>query len=386
MNRKLIIFGLLIFLFLADSCIYPFEPEGIDQTSGILVIEGDIIAGGESQFKVSVSQELDDKKAPKTVYYQLIIENDEGDELTAEPSRTGVTLLDTKSVEIGKEYRVHVKTLDSKGVTKEQYYSEWLEVKQAPAIDSISFFPDEEREAMYFYISTHGDDTQTYYKWDYKEDWEYHSAFVSELEYNQLTNTVSSILGIRNRYYCWNNAESSQILIGNTSDASENRLIKHELYSISKYSLKISYIYSVELTQKAITAEAYNYWQTLSKNSDDAGGLFSPQPSELRGNYYNPKDSLEVVLGYVSATTIAKQRMYVRNADILFWKNLEQCAMAIVIPRDEWYNYYKSGYDVLFEEELDGATNIYWAETRCVDCRSLGGTKTKPSFWPNNHD
>lgn len=385
MSRKLFILCLSILSLMVEGCVYPFEPEGIENTSGMIVIEGDILAGEYSSFKLSLSEELDGTRSEIFLLWKVSIESSTGEVISSAMTTSSTNTVDTRDISLDKKYRVRIDTQDSKTNESKYYYSEWLDVQKAAVLDDVTFYPDWEQEIMFFYVSSHGEETQNYYKWEYQEDWEYHSQNMAYAEYDPKTNTITDILGIRNRYYCWNNAASTKIMVADNSAMGENKLIRHELFTIGKSSIKISYLYSVNVIQKALTAEAYNYWNTLSRNSDDAGGIFSPQPSELRGNYFNPNDSSEVVLGYVSATTVSSKRIFVDNFEVKFWSEKEDCQDDITLKPDQFRTYYNSGFDILYSEEMDGVVVYYWADKNCTDCRMKGGTKTKPSFWPNEH-
>jgi len=382
--RQYTLYILIFFSMLLGSCVYPYNPELTIHGDDIIVIEGDILAGEQSIFEITYCQDLGEKSEPESVNANLWVESNSGDSYPAIKTIVNsnyIYSVDTKNLDLNKKYRVHVVPISSQDV----YYSNWLSILITPPIDSISYIIQGDNERMFFNISTHGDDQNRYYRWSYTEDWEYHSYYFSYLEYNVSTNEITDILGIKNRYYCWNDNTSSEIMVANTSSLVENRLVNQELYSIPRTSLKISYIYSVEISQKAITKESYIYWNTLAKNSDEAGGLFSPQPSELRGNIVCTTDTTKVALGYISASTVEKQRKYVYNADTRFYRSQIQCEDAIALPEDMWSLYYMADYDIVYSEDLGGSVDVYWAKKRCVDCTVQGGSKNKPSFWPNDH-
>ena len=59
----------------------------------------------------------------------------------------------------------------------------------------------------------------------------------------------------------------------------------------------------------------------------------------------------------------------------------------VEIQPEEFGAYYEKGYSPL--NVIDGMgiqpTVYQWAPTRCVDCRTSGGSKKKPEGWPNDH-
>ena len=68
------------------------------------------------------------------------------------------------------------------------------------------------------------------------------------------------------------------------TDHLESNTVYHKLNTIHRTSDKISYLYYTEVKQMSISEEAYNYWSNLQRNSEEIGGIFAPQPSEMIGN------------------------------------------------------------------------------------------------------
>jgi hypothetical protein len=178
-----------------------------------------------------------------------------------------------------------------------------------------------------------------------------------------------------------------------TESLSEDRLVDHELYTLNYHDRKISYVYSVEVNQTRITEEAYRYWQMMERNSTNVGGLFSPEPSELRGNIVNVDDEAEMVLGYVSVVNPVKYRLFIDDREIRFYKELNpRLVPEYLVPgKPNWSITYREGWLPVSEYEPDnpevttrpGYVQLYnWLPANCVDCRFQGGTKQKPAYWP----
>ena len=61
----------------------------------------------------------------------------------------------------------------------EQYASDFVEVRQTPAIDSITW---QQQNDVTIYANTHDpSNSTTYYRWDFIETWQYRSQLESEL-------------------------------------------------------------------------------------------------------------------------------------------------------------------------------------------------------------
>jgi hypothetical protein len=74
--------------------------------------------------------------------------------------------------------------------------------------------------------------------------------------------------------------------------------------------IRISYVYSMELIQQSLTKEGYQYWENIRKISDDIGGIFAPQPSEIKGNLKSINTEDQTIIGYISASTVNKKRIF----------------------------------------------------------------------------
>ena len=137
-----------------------------------------------------------------------------------------------------------------------------------------------------------------------------------------------------------------------------------------------------------IPADAYKYWEMMDRNSRDVGGLFSPEPSEYRGNVVNLDKPEEMVLGYVGVMSVSRKKMFVDNSTLRFYRsnrapvpppdtlnNLEQYALAYrqgMLPATDVY-----------DEETGRFLGYEWWPVSCVDCRRRGGTLTRPDDWPD---
>lgn len=390
--RRYIYLILVAFSSLVLSCVYPFEPNGDVQTSGIVVIEGDILLGNESLFRITTSVELNEPKLNTRLVESVVtVESSTGEVLSGELYSPSGDLLngndacykvDTRFLDPSKQYRVHVVINNS----KKNYYSEWLTPEITPEITDLNYEIDNDANRLRFYISTEGNEEQKYYKWTYQEDWEYHTYTLGLTEYDPFNNRMTEIFGIRNWYYCWNKDRSEDIMIASTATLSQNKLVDHEIYSLARSDNKLSFLYATEVIQQTISYQAYIYWNTLAQNTDNVGGLFSPQPSELRGNLYCEEDENEVVLGYIVCSTVSKRRIFFDNVQEKFWNEKVVCESPIALAKSNWSRYYKLGYDVAWSEDFGGVVTYYWMKKECVDCRMAGGNKNKPQWWPNNHD
>ena len=165
----------------------------------------------------------------------------------------------------------------------------------------------------------------------------------------------------------------------------EDRLVNHRLYSLGNRDQRISVVYQPKVTQMRITEDAYRYWEQMNRNGQDVGGLFSPEPSELRGNVANLNDPSELVLGYVGVMTVTRSDMYVDNNYIRFYRTsrTNHILDTLNTPAD-YLDAYLTGkvptYDIF--DEVGNWLGYEWWPVNCVDCRMKGGTTNRPPGWP----
>ena len=386
MTRTCSIFLCLMTAFAVVSCVYDFHPDIVGE-AGYVAIEGDILVGDTSRFDVRLSTDLEDKKnvgAPVT--YTLRVEASDG---TVYPQQEdGLVIL--TSADVSQEFRLVVEVTDP---FKRTYASHWAPVQISPLIDSLTYVISEDRTRMDINLSTHSDGPTGYLRWEAAETWEYHSYIYTTYFYAPAgteykgtiykSGTITEFQDGENYYWCWKSKHRSDVLTASTLELSEDRLVDYTLYSFSNMDQEVSHIYFVELTQTRLSEEGYRYWEKMNRNSTDVGGLFSPEPSELRGNIANLDDPEELVLGYIGVSTASRARMFIESYKLGFCYWRGPFYGERILPSYNWDSYYQSGWRVGW---MDESGQFYWLPGECVDCTRIGGgTKDRPSWWPDDH-
>ncbi|MFA6769857.1 MAG: DUF4249 domain-containing protein [Bacteroidales bacterium] len=383
MNRIYIIVITIISLTITKSCISPFEPEGVSSIDNMIVIEGNIIQNDTT--KVMVSRSLSLSQENKIDYISkatVWVESDRGKKYSAFEQKKGEKiqyLINTIGIDPSLEYKLVVTT------GGQRYESDFVTIRKVPEIDSIGYSINRDSTGLIFYVNTHDTQNKTwYYMWSFKEDWEFRSKYLSLFDYDIFSGSIFEIDMDQNRYYCWRQDVSKSILIATSNHLNEDRIFRKPLLYVPSWDSRINYLYSMELAQIAIGRDAYSYWENIKKNSDEIGGIFAPQPSEMAGNIRCLTTPSEKVIGYISGTYVVRKRVFFRSSDIGIYKDRIDCDTHYVGPDNPLPidSLYKVGYDVTsYFEETNEST---WIIRRCVECRTYG-TKNKPSFWPNDH-
>jgi hypothetical protein len=128
----------------------------------------------------------------------------------------GLYTSNTLPINSSRKYRLRIKTKNAK-----EYLSDFVEVKITPAIDSISW--KEEEKGVQIYSNTHDPLNKTiYYRYDYDETWEIHSAYLAVTKVDGVTSNGYPIIRYTNFsdpqiYYCWKYDTSKSILLASSA-------------------------------------------------------------------------------------------------------------------------------------------------------------------------
>lgn len=403
------IFVFLLCAWVSASCIYDFDPQ-IDGEGGYMIVSGDLVIGTVSSVSLSYSWSLVDTTATSRERMQVLraskmhVEDSQGgryenfytqwDPLAPYmPSLQGSPYgsFDLREADPSLEYRLVIENANG------TYASSWSKALSPGVIDSLSFRINDNRTFMHILVSAHGDGQEdAYYRWTVTENWEYHSDVESLFkvvrtgEYPNYVYDLEPYSLDENIYYCWSSGTRGEILTASIEDLTEDRLVDHQLYSLGNRDERLSVLYAAIVQQSRISGEAYRYWETMRQNGTDIGGLFSPEPYEHRGNVVNLDHPEELVLGYVDVQSTIRDTLFVENAKTRFYRSSREPLPApdTLSTPDEWKKAFETGFlpGVDVYHDLTGRLLGYeWWPARCVDCRYRGGTKDKPSWWPNSH-
>ncbi len=404
-------FMLTVFLL---NCKKPYNPPAIAAPASYLVVEGTINTGADSTiFKLSKTVNLSSKVTTNPVLHAVItVESDQSSTFPLTETAKGYYSSGNLNLDNTRQYRLRIKTADNK-----EYLSAFVPVVNTPAIDSVSFVA--QNEGMQFYVSTHDPkNTAHYYRWDYNETWTIHTQFYSAYKSNGDTVIERKLPGDQ-IYECWVSDTSSTIVLGSSALLTKDVIFNNPLTLVPSNSGKFyagtsvlntqggpaSNAYSILVRQYALTGDAYTFWTNLKKNTEQLGSIFDAQPSQINGNIRCVTNPAEAVIGYVSASNITSQRIFVANNQIpSFWlksANYSSCSLdslylsfqphGATVPinqENEFFNYNSGpqygGFLLIPILPLFNNFGILLGHTgapqECVDC-TLKGTSKQPSFW-----
>jgi hypothetical protein len=377
---KLFQISILLFLIVA-GCREEYEPKVKSSEQSILVVEGVLNTGnGPTNIRLSRTYTLDDSaKLRPELGAQLSVESKNGTVFPLfDMAGNGTYSIDQLEVNPTEEYRLRISTRNGK-----QFASDYLPVQTNPPIDSISWRRDE--EGVRVYVNTHNPQGNTrYYRWEFEETWEIHSAFYS---YYRMENGYPEDRNLPEEqvYFCWKDFKSSELLLGNTVQLTEDRVFEKQLFRIPTGSEKLGQRYSVLVRQFALTKDGYDFYQLMKKNTESLGSIFDPQPSEISGNIRSLSDPSEKVIGFISAAPVRQARIFISKNDVPDWGFQLNCNKTITIPndRDSITKYFTHGDYLPYSARKLSIIVVEWygALRECTDCTIRNGSTEKPAFW-----
>jgi len=371
----------LLIAFFAFGCKELYVPPVNSTSNSFLVVEGNLDPGGPTKVMLTRTFSLDAaaRITPEN-NAEVLVEGKDNSIRMLSFSGNGLYISSSLNLVAGNEYRLRIKTISGKA-----YMSEYIKAKIAPAIDSISW--DKVDKGVQIYANTGDSSNSTiYYRWDYDETWEIRSPKPSNLIFQNaplLPPIRNRILPQEDVYLCWKYHSSTEILLANSTRLQSDIINKAPLLLIPTSDEKLLSRYSVLVRQYALEKKVYDYFELMKKNTENIGGFFSSQPSEIRGNLYSVSDPSEFVIGFITSSTVPEQRIFILNSEVSPWPYVPNCEDVIVRNhRDSIQAAVNTGYLVYKDDAVAPAPIYYFFSTpACVDCTSRGGSTVKPSYW-----
>lgn len=211
-------------------------------------------------------------------------------------------------------------------------------------------------------------------KWDYIETWKINPRWSKVLE---------GSLQPEMKIPCWRTDLSAAILIDNTANYSQSRLVNIPIVYHDQGSLKLFDGYSILIRQSSINKSTFGFWEMVKENIESNGSIFDNIPYNPKINVYASNNETKVY-GYFDAISISEKRAYFKSPiyGIRFAWIHENCEFHIVQSGD-WAQIKNDKLYVIFMDQPDGVW--YTKDLRCIDCTVIENTDSiKPSFW--NYD
>ncbi len=372
--RKLFLFALSAYAF--SSCIDLFNPDIDNDSVSKYVVDGRITdQEGYQTVTVSLTSTFKDPKFVPVNFCKVKLIDKDGNIFNLNEQGKGVY-----NIWMGKEYlypgnSFKVEVLTPNGI---EIVSDFDQMPDCPDIDSVYFIrkdhpstnPGVDIEGIQFYIDIERQNNNSkFYRWDIEETWEHHASLPITW-YASTTGDERAVPPDYSRFVCWTTSLLSEIYTLSFESNTPNVYKMKTLHYVNNQSQRLTYGYSVLISQIALSEPAFNYWDNLRKNFTQEGGFSNSQPFRVKGNLKSTTNPELEILGFFSASSIKTKRIFVRNVQN-FHVYLPQCIPPRLPLPKEKYKYF---------DYINGTR--YIIDDGCVECDYLSGTTQKPTFWP----
>ena len=382
MKKMRIIIGMFMALSITVmmGCVEEFEANITDMPTEGLVVEGDIISDSTVVFQLSKTLPLDISGENEDLF-------DTFQDVDAEVCVKGSdgTLWQAQWWGRGK-YRVEIGTLKPDVAyhleiqyNGDTYQSEPQRPLKTRGIEKMAFRQPDLNGPVTISLDTEEGEAggADYYLWFFEEDWEvrahFQTLYLYEPEFKRIVEYAYPPVA---QGWCYNSTD--QIILGTTESNTKNQMVEKTIRTIENNDHRLSCLYSIRVQQRNLTRQEYEYYQVRNKMSNEMGGLFTPQPSELPTNI-TCSDPSRKVIGYVGCNMgVAHYQLYIPEEEV-FYLDTYQC-MTGEEPAGSNQDKYMAGFqvwDVMYSD-------VFWTKNRCVDVRQMHADPMgRPKWWPN---
>lgn len=347
-----------ILLLIISGCIETFEPD-FDLDTSSIVIAGIITDLQPAQIEITrtVDQNTKLRNAGRVSGATVILYDNLGNQEQLYERNSGYYRSTSKGV-IGRKYHINVHLPDNRVIVSPPQL-----LNPSPAIDSlsleqISYLKSQGNiqlvvNGLNLNLDVNNSDTLAlFYKWTVGGTYKRYGAFDYNLQGPACYVTLPA------HFY---------FVLGESVSSSTNLLSK-KLKFISPNGMYAEG-HSVEVTQYALSSEAYDYWKKIEDQQTSVGSVFDPPPAQITGNLTYIENPNIPVIGFFEVSSVKKKRIFIRPTDFLgLTKESSEFSTSDLNSRC---------FPPL------GWIGPFIPPAWCDDCSLLdNSTKTKPSYWP----
>ncbi len=308
-------------LLLLPACVDRYYPGEDEIITGTLVINAQISnIPGVQTIQISRSDGLLYPEFNPESSCVVELEKLDGDQVSFSESTPGYYSADVPPgfMEYGDQYMLRV--LTSNGNI---YLSDYSTLKPPTAIDRIYYElesnptadPDVYVEGIRFYIDFQVDaDSSEYMRWEMVETYEFrnpdHEGFI--YSYDRVLRPLPDSLDDRQ---CWITGHVNAIYTLDASNTTSSSYTHMPLHFVTNETQRLSYGYSLLVSQYAMDEASFRYWDELKKNSYAQSGLYDRLPSLTPSNISNADDPDERILGFFGVSGVTEMRFFVKEVE-----------------------------------------------------------------------
>ncbi len=381
---------MLLITIIFAGCRKPYNPPALSSPGNYLVVEGVINSGADSTFiKLSRTVNISSNAINPETNAMVTVESNRDNIYSLKETLPGRYAAGPLNLDNSLQYQLRVKTANG-----EEYLSDLVAVKPTPLIDSVGFTI--KNDGIEVYANTHDPANNThYYRWDYSETWQFHSKYASDFEivYSP-KDTIIERPESDQIHFCFASDSSSDIVLGSSADLKQDIIFQNPIVKISSTSEKLEMKYSILLRQYALTGDAYSFWTNLKKNTEQLGGIFDAQPSQINGNIHCISKPAKPVIGYISVTNVQAKRVFIANAQLpltfvtTYPYDCQEDSTYFFHPgtgindvQQVFFGAVAGSVEPLSQLTSNaGIIGYFRSDAECADC-TIRGTTQQPAFW-----
>ena len=376
---------LFVAIFLFAGCREPFEPEIENVQGGVLVVEGYLDSNGLKSV-LSLS-----RTAPISGAVSIIPEpgalvsliSDSGQLVKLTEQKDGKYLFQ-QNIPENQSYRLEILLRNG-----EKYFSDPMIPIISPDILDAGYVRDE--VGVEVFLTTQGNEMADDFLWTFEETWIFRPVIRTPYIYRNNTKVVELRKEEEKIDLCYKSETNPDLLLETSSRFEDQVVFRQTITEIPQGDERLMERYSILISQKAIDQQAVEFWETLKRNTDDIGSIFSPLPSVISGNLHLEGDEDQPVVGYVSMGVIKQTRIYINQKDVIPWgfndPKFDDCSISeqpIFIGSPQYFSDFGTGAVLPARALMEGTSIVayYTSPRRCSDC-TLNANRKKPDFWEN---
>lgn len=379
---RIIFYLVLTVLTICPACIEEYTPDIEAAETNKYVVSGQVTTGEEyHDIYVALASSINNPGLIPLTDCTVKIEDSKGNPFTGQESGSGAytVYIPEAYLVTGVSFRLDITTPAGTHLV-----SEYEKLAECPDIDSVYFIreskptndPDVFIEGIQFYTDLDATGYEnTHYKFDVTETWEYHTEYPLEWWYDGVVHHVDPPDYSEN--ICWTTEKIRDIYILNTTGLQNNVFRKLPLHFVDNTTRRLICLYSILVTQYAISTDAFDFWDQLRMNNVEQGGLYETQPLPVKGNLSNLTKPGQTVLGYFQVASVKTKRIFVKNVPDL--EILQPASCGVYVLRNGLREFTPQDYPVYLLENKGAFLQM---TNECIFCTSIGGTTVKPDYWP----
>lgn len=379
MKRVHVYIILFLLVMVHGRCVKEFDPSS-QGYENLLVIEA-LLSNSDDNFTVKLSRSipLDTTAFVGEAGANIQLVSELGEQFALFETSSGIYESSGPiNPVVGVGYKLEVQTRNNKN-----YESEVVTMRDTPPIEELSYKIEERPSAgltgIQFYVTAQDPQNNTwFYRWEWEETWIFRVPFRSYLKYEdgEIKNREEDLRT------CWKAGRSTSLDVATSKNLTKDIINEYPLYYVSSETDRLRERYSFNVRQYSLSEESFNYWNELKKATENLGTLFDPQPSIVKGNYYNVDDESEIVLGYFDAAVVRQQRIFVVRSDVPEFEIINKyrdCEDSLV-SENMVPVMVAEGWEMINSEVVEFSILYSFSTRFCVDC-TLYGTNMRPDFW-----